>query len=187
MPWRVLLSRFSVIDSYRPFDHYTDPAFLPFYYYLGQHLTPKNLLEFGAGIGLRSGLFLASCKTVKYYLGIQERTAEYYTAGLARRNVRQHYRKKLHLYHGYYADDLFTNLVAPQAWDLVMVNERYNYSQIIQICNYVWEKMTPEGVIIIDGIHYDNQTKTAYQDFCKIVNRPKAVFKTKYGVGLLRR
>lgn len=187
MPWRVLLSRFGIIDSYRSFDHYTDPDFLPFYYYLGQHLAPTSLLEFGTGIGLRSGLFLASCKTAKHYLGIQDKTQEYYTTTLARRNIRQYYRKPVKIYHGHYVDEAFERGVNERAWDLVMINERYNYAQIMQICNFVWERTSPDGMIIIDGIHYDNQIKTAYQDFCKIVNRSRAVFKTKYGVGLLRR
>lgn len=187
MPWRVLLSRFGVVDSYRPFEHYTDPAFLPFYYYLGQQVPATNLLEFGVGIGLRSGLFLASCKTVGHYLGIQEKTAEYYTTNLARRNIRQHYRKKISLYHGHYVDEIFEKHVNLRPWDVVMINEKYQYGQIMQICNFVWDRVSPDGIIIIDGIYYDNQIKTAYHDFCKIVNRPRAIFKTKYGVGLLRR
>ena len=65
---RTLLDRFRVIDEdSRKTAPYLDHRYAPFYYYLGKHIEPESVMEFGFSIGLLSASFLTSCKTVKHF------------------------------------------------------------------------------------------------------------------------
>ena len=66
VPSRILLSGTKMYDeSSRAASAYSDPRHFPFYYYLGQQLQPKKVLQVGAYLGLPAVCFLQGCKTVE--------------------------------------------------------------------------------------------------------------------------
>lgn len=182
---KVLLSRFGIVDQ--NFHTLTDPRYLPFYYYLGKHLKPRRVLEYGVQLGLCSSLFFIHSKECEEYLGLQN-IRDLYQTRLARRNLRTVLKKrKFGIHIGSFFDAAFESYVVDRNWDLVLIPTVYPYDQTMQILEFIWDRMSKDGCLIIDRVHYDKKVGEAYSNFCKIKNRSMCVFKTKYGVGLLRK
>ena len=81
---KILLDRFCVIDEEsRRSPAYIDPNFSGFYYHLGKKIDPESMIEIGFDLGLLSGSFLTSCKSVKRFLGFREKSK--YFASLRQR------------------------------------------------------------------------------------------------------
>ena len=188
IPARILLDKFRVIEeSSRKTAPYTDPAYAPFYYYLGTLIEAKSVAEIGTRLALLSGCFLKGCKTVKTFLGFQEKTEEYYSLRLARANIKSVFKGRFDFYLGEITDDAFVDYFAKRNWDTVIINEEMTYDRHRDYLDMIWQHMAGDGLIVMDYISSHEHAKKAYFDFCKTQNREPITFKTRYGVGIVQR
>ena len=188
IPSTVLLDTLRLInDGDRKSSAYVDPNYMPFYYHLGKYITPQNMVEFGVGIGFSSACFLKSCKSVKSFLGFQELGSQFYSKRLAARNLKSVYREEMDLYAGRYKDQDLVDKIQSRKWDLVICNEELSYDKHIYILDRIWEQMNLDGYLIMDYVNAHEPAKEAFANFCKIKNRERIVFPTRYGVGIVQR
>jgi len=165
-----------------------DPRYVPFYYYLGKHIAPRNLLEIGFRLGLLSGAFLESCRSVEYFLAYQESTGDFYSPRMASKNVKRNHKKKpLEFYFGQIEDETFLEKLSARKWDLVIVNEEKDYDRHMFYLDLVWEHMNLGGHIVMDYVKSHDLAARAFQSFCKTKNREPIIFSTRYGTGLVVR
>lgn len=183
---RVLLDRMEVPDdNLRISVAYNDSSFINFYYYLGKLLTPKNFLELGFGLGFLSSCFLKSCPTVKNFFGFQERNQDFYSLRWGRNNLKNNYKNNYMLHYGKLTDEVFEKNFKTYLWDLIILNENYNYDQYMSCLDMLWERLT--GYIVMDYLEKNKYAKTCFEDFCKIKNREFIIIDTRYKVGLIRK
>jgi len=184
-----IMSHFCFIteDSKRT-SAYGDPRYVPFYYYLGKYTTPRNLLEIGFRLGLFSGAFLESCKSVEHFLAYQESSGSFYSPRIPARNIRRNHKKKpLEFYYGRVEDEAFLDKLSARNWDLVIVNEEKDYDRHMFYLDLVWERMNLGGHIVMDYVKSHDPAARAFQSFCKTKNREPIIFSTRYGTGLVTR
>ena len=185
---RTLLSGFRVIDegSRRSFA-YLDDRYVPFYYHLGKYIQPKFLLKIGFNLGLLSGSFLKSCKTVEWLQGFQEKSDEYFSPRLGMANIRDIYPnpKPLFVHVGDLLDEQWS--LRDKKWDLVIVNVETTHDKLRFYLDVIWPHVSEGGWIVVDYVNYHKPTGETYRDFCKVQNREPTVVNTRYGVGLLER
>ena len=84
-------------------------------------------------------------------------------------------------------DDGFVDRFNQNGWDLAIVNEEKNYDSMMEFLDTLWTKMNPEGLIVVDYVEFNAPSKQAYNNFCKINNKPVCILKTRYGVGLIQK
>lgn len=188
VPSSVILSRFMMLDeSSRNSYTYTDPKYIPFYYYLGSQIQPKNFCEFGFKLGLCSGVFFLGCHSVENFLAFQHVSNEYYSSRLGVRNIKQFYKKSFQLHVGEISDSNFQDKFHAHDWDLISINDQVSYDQHMAYLNLSWEKLNEGGMIIMDYINSHKAAAKSYNDFCKLVRREPIFFKSKYKVGLIQK
>ncbi len=181
---RVFLDKMRLLDEdSRLTAAYNDPRYIPFYYFLGTFIKPKKMIEIGFRLGLSSGNFLKSCKTVERFVGFQEKTKEYYSPRLGRANVKDNYKKKLDIYIGSVYDFELDKLLSG-SWDLVIINEEVGYDKYKEYLEFAWAKLGLDGLIVMEYVN-NKVAGEAYEDFCKGKNRDKSVVNTRYGTGLI--
>jgi hypothetical protein len=184
----VLMSSFLFLDEKsRLTSPYTDPRYIPFYYYLGKYITPRTVIEVGLRLGLFSGVFFKSCKTVEHFFGFQRLTGEYYSPRLAKRNIKVNYRKSVDVYSGQIMDDEFSKKFSSYTWDLAIVNEDMPYDQHREYLDTLWTRLSLGGIIVSDYVSNGQPGGTAFIDFCKTKNRTPVRFATRYGVGMVQK
>jgi len=185
---RILLDRMRLIDeNSRRTGAYADPLYIPFYYYLGKHVQPKSLLELGFGLGLSSACFLKSCTTVESMLAFQENHGEFYSPRFAQANLKSSYRKPVHIHIGDISDEVFTNKVSSQKWDLVLINEELGYDKYMTYLDTAWESLALGGLVVLNHVSSDKAANIALQDLCKIRNRTPITISTRYGTGIIQK
>lgn len=183
---RLLLSRTRMLDeNSRLSPPYTDPHYIPFYYYFGQHVQPKNVVEVGLRLGLCSSTLFRTCKTVDKFLAFQEKGQVFYSPRMAIHNIRDYYKGNLTTHVGKITDDKFINVIEKDLWDLALINEETTYDTHLSYLEILWNNMRLNGTILIEYVNYHDYVKKAYFDFCKKNNREPYVFKTRYGVGVI--
>jgi hypothetical protein len=185
---RVLLDRFKVIDeASRKTSAYTDPYYAPFYYHIGKYISPKSMIEIGFRLGLLSGSFFTSCKTVNRFVAFQQRLENvFYSPTFGKHNIRKVYRQKFNWHVGEIFDkELEDTLIGK--WDLAIINEETTYEKHRTYLEFIWEKMGLNGIIVVEYANFHDSCKNAFMDFCKIVSREPVICKTKYGVGIIQR
>lgn len=185
---RAMLGRFLMNDERsRLSAAYSDPRYIPAFYYLGREITPSNVAEFGLRAGLCGGAFLMACKTVNNYLAFQPASDSYYSPRIAVKNLKQFYRRELRVHVGDVRDPDFTYQFENKKWDLIMINDEPSYDQAMLMLNLSWSSLADNGLIIMDYVNYHKSNGRAYRDFCKVRNRDPGIVKSKYGLGLLRK
>lgn len=188
LPSRIFLDSMRVIDEEsRLTAAYNDPRYLPFYYFLGTQVQPESLLEIGFRLGLCSGCFLKGCKTVKKFLGFQEKTEEFYSPRMGRANVKCNFKGEFHVHVGSVSDDGFAERLKATSWDCVILNEEAAYDKHRLFYDLLWPELKLGALIISDYINRHRATGQAYLDFCKAKNREPLVIGTRYGVGLIQK
>lgn len=185
----VILSRFRMInEESRKTSAYTDPRYVPFYYYLSQEIQPKSMIEIGFRLGLLSGTFLMGNKSVEYFLAFQKASEdEYYSPRLGKRNIQDNYKGEFDVYVGDITDERFEQIFNKRMWDLLIINEETTYDRHMQYLEFAWDEMNSGGFIIMDYVNYHKPAGKAYYNFCKAQSRDYIVFDTKYGVGLIEK
>lgn len=185
---KTFLSRLKFSDEAgRDSVRYTDPTYIPFYYYLGLEVKPKNVIEFGLNIGLVSGTFFSACKTVDHFLAFQQRNKEYYSVRLGRANVWNTLRKKFSFHYGNVKDDEFIKKVLHYKWDCVLINDEHDYQWYIDVIDLLWDQLNLGAVIVFDHLNSNKQVRLAYDTICRTKNREQVVIGTRYGVGIIER
>jgi predicted O-methyltransferase YrrM len=186
---KVLLDNLRVIDeSSRKTGAYTDSKYAPFYYQLGKVLNPTSMIEVGVSLGLLSTCFFKSCKTVKRFIGFQEKTNEYYSPRLALSNIKDFCRaKEIEIYVGKITDNEFTQKISPNSLDLVILNVEVGFDKQLAYLDFLWSYMSDRGIIVSEYIERHTPAKEAFFAFCESKNRTPAVFKTRFGSGLVQK
>jgi len=184
----VFLDRFRVIqESSRKTAAYTDSRYAPFYYYLGELIQPKSMVEIGFRLGLLSGCFLKSCKTVENFLGFQEVGEEFYSPRLGRSNIKDVYKKSIDIYVGNLYDGEWSKRFKDETWDVIFINEEKNYDRHMEYLEAIWPQVAYNGLIFMEHVRYHEPATLAYLNFCKIKNRDSVIIDTRYGVGMIQK
>lgn len=185
---RALLDRFSVIDNdSRKTAPYLDHRYAVFYYHLGKYVKPLSVLEFGFTLGLLSCSFLSSCKTPKHFLGFKEIGPDYVPIRLGKRNIRLVFKEDANFYVGKLHDPEFEDIFSPNSWDLIILNIETVYDKHLEYLDFVWPKVSENGLIIAEYINRHIPAKEAFSAFCQSKNRKPAFFETRYGTGILQK
>lgn len=188
IPATILLDKFKAIEeTSKHVSAYTDPNYAPFYYYLGTLIEPKNFVEIGFKLGLLSGCFFQGCKTVKNFLGFQQKTDEFYSPRMAKSNIKRFFKGDFDFYLGETTDKEWLNCFSKNNWDLVLVNEQKDYDFYRMCLDVVWEKLENGGLIVVEYALNHEPCKKAFSDFCKIKNREYCVMSTRQGTGLIQK
>lgn len=181
---KILLDRFSVIDdSSRKTSAYLSSNYSQFYYYLGKYVQPKFVMEIGFNLGLLSSCFLTSCKTVEFFLGFSEKSKEFNSFRLGKRNIRSVFKKDTKYHSGTLLDKELDDI----KFDLIIINEEVNYDKHLDYLEFAWKHLNEHGIIVAEYIEKHIPAKEAFFAFCESKNREGACFKTRYGSGLTQR
>lgn len=177
---RVLLDGFRLInEDSRKSSAYVDSNYIPFYYHLGKYVQPLNFLEVGFGLGLISGCFFKSCKSVNYSCLFQSKKQEYYSERTALKNLKSVYKNKFDFIFGKIED------IPKVDWDLVFFNEEGSYDEILYKLDYVWSNLKLDGILVLDNATMNKDIKKVFDNFHKIKNCQNFLLNTRYGTGIL--
>lgn len=172
IPATVLLSRAKVYnEEARASYAMTDNRHFPFYYYLGQLVEPRNVLQIGPYFGLPAMCFMQTCKTIESWYVIGERNS------LVESNLRM-FCESSALILG--MDSHFLNGFIP---DMCLLSQQYERLEMMDHLNFLWSKLEDDGLLVVDYI----STSDAFREFCRVKNRTPATFKTRYGVGIVQK
>lgn len=181
IPSHIFLDRMRVGDEeFRQSFIYNNPNYIPFYYWLGTILKPKTLIEIGFGLGFMSGNFLKSCKTVNYFLAIQEKkSGEYYSSRLGKSNVLDNYKGDFYIHTGDITDDVLKS----HEFDLALISEQTTYDKYRLYFDFL--QMSKEGIMVVEHLNKSKSCSTAFKDFCRSINREPVYINTAYGIGVV--
>lgn len=186
LPSRIFLDKMKVIDEESRYSlAYNNPTYIPVYYWLGTILKPIVFVEIGFRLGLLSGNFLKSCKTVNYFLALQELDGNYYSDRLGKSNIKDLYKGNFHVHVGSCNDDLFETKLKSLEIDLATINEETSYDKHRIYYDLLWPQMSKNGIIIVDYLNRCRTSLMAFKDFCKSVNLEPVYINTDYGIGLV--
>lgn len=189
LPSHIFLGRMRVIDEdSRQSLAYNNSTYVPFYYWLGTLLESKTLVEVGFRLGLLSGNFLKACKTVNYFLAIQEmKSGEFYSDRIGRANIKDQYKGNFYIHTGNCSEDLFVTKLKSLEIDLAIINEEVSYDRHRLYYDLLWPQMAKDGIIVVDYLNKYKPSLLAFTDFCRSVNREPVYVSTDYGVGMVIR
>lgn len=185
----VLLSRTKQLDpSSRESPAFSDPRYLPFYYYLGQVTTHQKIDQVGTKLGLIAACFMQGRAGPVYWLG-----ADAYDNGVRPPTTVINSNMKMFAKAG---SQVAHMLFHPQSYlidgdaayrtDMALVTEKYSVEHTKIFLESFWAHLRPEGLLVVDYIH-DDAVRGAFTEFCRVKNREPVVFDTRYGVGIVTR
>lgn len=189
LPSQIFLDRMRVIDEdSRQSFAYNDHTYAPFYYWLGTILKTNTMIEVGIRLGLLSGNFLKSCKSVNKFLAIQEPcVGEYYSSRLARANIKDNYKGDLFVYTGKIDDEVFVAKLQSLEFELAIINEEVSYDRHRLYFDLLWPQLSVDGLIVVEYAYKHKPSLLALKDFCISVNLEPIYINTTYGVALIRK
>jgi hypothetical protein len=181
-----IMSRFRFItETSRRAGAYSDPMYVPFYYYLGKKIQPRKLLKFGFNLGLLSGAFLTSCRSVEDFYAFHLASDRYYAARIGIKNVRTLYANKMRYHYGS-ASDFETIQAITEGWDLIILNQECGCDDFRSYLDLLWDGLAIDGLLVVEDLsHHD--FSDAYKDFCLSKNRKEIVVETRYSTGLIQK
>jgi len=179
---RALLASFRFLtEESRLTGAYQDPLYFPFYYYLGQKVDAKNLIEWNFNLGLYGGCFLKGNDTVENMFSFHEKTEEFYSSRIGISNIKNHYHKNFEICEG--TIDEAQERLAQDSWDVAIVNGEVSRKEQISRLEILWEHIKLDGLIVVDYI----SSNCGFEDFCHIKNRVPVIFDTRYGIGIIQK
>lgn len=189
LPSHIFLDRMRVIDEdSRQSFAYNDHTYVPLYYWLGTILQPKTMIEIGFRLGLLSGNFLKSCKTVNNFLAIQEiKSGEYYSSRLGKANIKDNYKGNLYIHTGSLDSDIFITKLNSMEFDLAIINEEASYDKHRLYFDVIWPQISKDGIIVVEYVKKHEPSSIAVKDFCTSVNLEPIYINTTYGVAIIRK
>lgn len=184
---KIVLHKFRLInENNRKSSAYLDSRYAPFYYHLGKYLKPESFFEIGFNLGLLSGSFLSSCKTVKYFFGYNE-PEEGLSLQLGKSNIRLCFKGQSDFYLGKTFDEEFIEKVNQRKWDLILIDKFFGYDKSLQMFELAWENLKSDGLMFVEHINDQQTTVTAMKDFLISRNRTFVNFKTRYGTAMIQK
>lgn len=179
---KTLLSKSRLIDeNSKKTGAYLDQNNFPFYYHLGKFVNPENVLEIGVGLGLCGVSFLQSCKTVKKFIGFQEKDLTYYSSNLCYKNIKDIYKNYIFIHHGNLSDECFD---FKEKFELIFINENVSYDKLRCYLDFAWENIKNDCLIVMNYMSSE-VCKKAFDEFCIIQNRKSVYIETRYGHGII--
>lgn len=143
---------------------FQDYRYLPFYYYLGQFVSPIRVVQIGCDGGLSGVAFLQSCKTVQEWCLIE-------ADAISLKNLHQ------------FCKDGVTSK-ASGLFDLALLPAKS--SDFMASVEKAWKLLSPQGLLVVDYINVDSNNQK-FHEFARVKNREAVIFSTRYGVGILER
>jgi predicted O-methyltransferase YrrM len=185
---KLLLDRFCMInEDSRKSPSYSDPKFTAFYYHLGKYLEPKSLLEVGFDLGLFSGCFMISCKTVEKFLAFRENKKDYYfSSKIGQRNIKKYFKGPIVFHFGTIYDDLLDKNLS-QPYDMIIITMEQAYDKQLEYMEFFWPHLSENGIMVCENIIYHEPTKEAFDAFAFSKNREPIIFSTRNGTGILQK
>ena len=184
---KVILDRFCVIDeNSRRSASYVDPNYSGFYYHLSKYTNPCSLLEIGFDLGLLSGTFLCSCKTVNKFLGFSQPKKEFTSTRLGERNIKRSMKGERNFFTGSLYDERFELLFAGN-WDMAFITDETQYDNHLEYLDFIWPSVSDNGIIVCEYLNKNKPAKDAFMAFCESKNRQPLLFATRYGTGLVQK
>lgn len=185
---KVLLQSFRLIDeASRKTAAYADPRFAPFYYHLGKYIEPTKVLCVGFRLGLLPGCFLKSCESVENILAVERVKKEYYSPRLGTKNIRQRFKGDFRFLMSEFHDPSNQYPFDSDKWDLVIVDEEFDYDVGRIVFDKIWDNLADDGIIVVEYLEGTNPNGDAFRDFAKIHNREPVEFKTRYRTGIVEK
>jgi predicted O-methyltransferase YrrM len=183
---QILLPRVRLLDNAsRDSAAFNDPSYLPFYYHIGTKLKVRSAVEIGFGLGLVAACFLRGCPSIKSYLGLQEKTEQFYSLRMGYANVREIYLDDLELIVG--SQDEIKSKVCTGRWDVGIISEQMKADKLKVYMDVIWNNLSGDGLLIVDYIDTDDFSEQTFRDFCKAKNREPNLYKSRYGLGIVKR
>jgi hypothetical protein len=166
LPSRFLLSKFNICEELRSHTEFTD-SYWSFWYYLGEDLKPKTILDLGTDLSLESPCCTLGGSTQRAFLicGNQSDPG-------ARQNLRLN-KSNMKLAG-------IREFVQPSVggiyFDLAIVHGDFPHMVAL-----IWEAMSLDGILcVIDG-------RAGLEQFAKGQNRVPVFCELRHNVGLLRK
>lgn len=184
IPSNIILDKLRVVDEdTRKASAYVDSSYIPFYYYLGKYVKPKNLLEIGVNLGFFTCAFFKSCRTVENYLAYQEDNDEFYSKRLMLGNIKDNHKNNFDFHYGKFNDTEFLEKIRAKKWDLAFINEEKFYDKYAFVLDTVWDNLSENGMLVMENVISLSASRDAFANFCK--NKNSLIFKTRYGTGIV--
>lgn len=184
---KILLDKLRLVDEdSRKSSQYQDPTYLPFYFHLAKFINPRSILQIGLNLGLEICCFLQGNKDVDSFFGFQNSDDDFYSERLALSNIKDITKKiNLDYYYGKTHDSKF--LQKTKNFDLIIITEKTKFDEIRESIEICWDKLNIDGYLVMDYLNYDKKINGIFSDFCKSKNRDQSIFKTRYGIGIVRK
>lgn len=184
---KILLQDCKVVDeNSRRSPAYSDPMYAPFYYHLGKFVTPKSVVSLSFNLGLLEKCFFMSCKTTEYFLAFRNKDENvYFSPRMGFYNIRRSYKGQFDYLESSARDLGLEQRLSSRKWDMVMLNEEFNYDDMLYSLELSWQNMSSGGVIVVDNATDLKSIKQAFHAFADSVGITPAVLPTRYGTGIL--
>lgn len=166
---------------------YSDPTYLPAYYWLGRHLRARRVLEIGFRLGLCSRTYFSARPGTEEFLAFQQKGTEFYSPKLGTSNVRDYYQGPMHVHVGDWGDDEWQAVLAGRRFDLVLVNEEFGYDKLKLCLDQTWPQVAEGGAVVVDYLNRGGANGEAFDDFARSKSRKGFRLRTRYGLGLVER
>jgi hypothetical protein len=183
-----LLDRLRLLDDgSRLTGQYQDPRYLPFYYYLSKHTSPRSLLHVGLDLALPSCCFLLGCDSVERFLGFQMEKKSFYSPRIALSNLRDTRRSLPMEYHYGKIIDRDMESKMSSGFDMVLITSKMNDDEMNEVLEVCWNHMNLDGVMVVDHAVSIPRVGDLFGAFCRSRNRPVVSFDTRYGNALTQK
>jgi hypothetical protein len=184
---RVLLDRFCMIEeSSRKSPSYSDPNYAGFYYHLGKNISPSSLLELNFELGIFSGSFMTSCKTVERFCGWHENDGNFFSFRIGARNIKKVHKKQRILVDTNQYDDRFEK-VLKLGYDMIIFTQEHRYDRQLNLLEFFWKYLNENGIIVCDNTTRSTSTNEAFEAFAFSKNTNSIKFETRHGTSLLQK
>lgn len=184
---KVILNRFRLInENNRKAPSYLDHRYAPFYYHLGKYFQPKSFLEIGFSLGLLSGSFLSSCKTVEHFFGYNE-SQESIPIRLGKSNIKLVFKGQANFYLGGNYDKEFLEISGQRKWDMVLIDKEVGYDKCLEYFEIAWQNLKNDGFLVVEHTNHHRPVLNALKDFLDSKNRSFLNFETRYGTAIIQK
>lgn len=184
---KVLLDRFCMIEeASRKSPSYSDPNYAGFYYHLGKHLSPLSLLEVNFEIGLFSGCFMTSCKTVQRFCAWHETNTNFFSFRIGARNIKRVYKGQRIFVDTNQYDDKFEKVLS-LGYDMIIFTQEQKYDRQLNLLEFFWKYLNENGIMVCDNTRRSPTTDEAFDAFAFSKNIRSIKFDTRHGTSLLQK
>lgn len=159
---------------------FTDPQYLPFYYFLGSLIEPRRVIQVGRRLGLVGSCFMQGCKTVETWVAY-EITPE--PPSMSIKNLKMYAQKPEFVGCARSVSEEFS-LHENCRVDLAIISDLCPKDKLRHYMSVLWEHLESEGLLVVDYIDHDAM-RESFDEFCRVQNRESLKFKTRHGVGII--